>query len=197
MRRDGCTLRTSIRKHAEKNIMTKRKTKKAQLEEMTEKFRLLGVERPERWARTQVVEGIPLLTAMLFLKLMWRTIVKEGDAQWIDRDIAYAETHPDEPFIGGALALKTLRAKGATDEELIDLVRNYQMEYLWDIVMLLDFPDGHVEDYEPSFKEENKWAVVEKDDDENVTWVMGSLHELVMALDPTGRSGRMRGWVNK
>ncbi|MBK9260187.1 MAG: hypothetical protein IPM54_10165 [Polyangiaceae bacterium] len=122
----------------------KRKWKKAELDEMTEKFQQLGVENPEGWARTQVIEGIPNLPKMIFLKLMWRTIVKEGDSQWIDREIADAEKNPSDPFIGGGLALKSLRAKGATDEELIDVVRNFQMEYLWDIVMLLDFGANNV-----------------------------------------------------
>ncbi|MBK9262632.1 MAG: hypothetical protein IPM54_22860 [Polyangiaceae bacterium] len=175
----------------------KRKWKKAELDEMTEKFRQLGVEHPEGWARTQVIEGIPNLSKFIFLKLLWRTIVKEGDSEWIDREIALAEKNPSDPFIGGGLALKSLRAKGATDEELIDVVRNFQMEYLWDIVMLLDFGANNVEDYAPAFAKGTDWVLAQIDEEGNIIDTLTELHELALVLDPTGRSGRIRGWVNE
>ncbi|HRI67922.1 MAG TPA: hypothetical protein PK156_26975 [Polyangium sp.] len=170
--------------------------KNAQLKELTEKFRQLGIEKPEAWAAVQVNEGIPLLPKFYFLKYLWHGIVKEEDTQWIDRDIAIAEKNLDAPFIGGALALKSLRAKGATDEELTDVVRNYQMEYMWYFISLLEQGVRPVHDYEPPLEEQFAWVLIEIDDEFRCLSTLDGLQELAMVLDPTGRSCRTRGWVN-
>lgn len=70
----------------------------------------------------------------------WRTIIGEEDALWIDANIARAEREPNEPFAGVGLALKKLRARGAGDDEIIDLVRGMQVELLFSLCYLLEDP---------------------------------------------------------
>src|SRR5262245_31359996 len=51
-----------------------------------------------------------------------------------------SEQHPGEPYAGVGQALKKLRARGATTEELVDLVRGMQAELLFSFCYLLDDP---------------------------------------------------------
>ncbi|HXU81646.1 MAG TPA: hypothetical protein VN914_09635, partial [Polyangia bacterium] len=74
----------------------------------------------------------------------WRQIVSEGDSSWIESAIQRAQTHPDEPYAGVGHALKKRRARGATDEELTDLVRGKQAELPFMFCYLLEDP-GDVE----------------------------------------------------
>jgi hypothetical protein len=148
-------------------------------------FRKLGADDPESWARSQIREGIPQLARFLFLRQAWRAIVSDGDSKWIDWRIARAETNPDEPYAGIGHALKELRARGATDKELTDLVRGMQAELLFQFCSLLDDP-GDVEPEVASIS----WALVQTDEHGNVVATIGGLHESVLETDPTGREMR-------
>ena len=108
--------------------------------ELAALFRRLGARDPEGWARSQLQEEIPQLARFLFLRQAWRTIIGEEDATWIDANIARAEREPNEPFAGVGLALKKLRARGAADDEIIDLVRGMQAELLFSLCYLLEDP---------------------------------------------------------
>ena len=179
---------------AERDKQAKRKVL---LEELAEKFRQLEVDDPELSATVEIDEGIPLLAKAYFLRLLWNAVVKEGDMKWIDFDIEYAEKNPDHPFIGGGLALKSLRAKGATDEELNDLVRNYQMEYLSEVISVLDYGRDPGGNPKHPWQEKIEWQLVEVDEEGRALSLLEGLNELVMGFDPTGRCCRVRGWVNK
>jgi hypothetical protein len=147
----------------------------------------LGAHDPEGWARSQMEEGIPQLARFLFLRQAWRQIVKEGDPGWIDNSIRRADAHPGEPYAGVGHALKRLRRRGATDEELTDLVRGMQAELLFSFCSLLDDP-GEVE---PDVSDV-AWRLVQTDDEGNVLGSIGGLHESVLETDPTGREMRPR-----
>jgi hypothetical protein len=112
--------------------------------ELAETFRKLGARDPEGWARSQVEKGIPQLARFLFLRQAWRHIVKEDDSTWIEASIERAKTHPAEPYAGVGHALTKLRARGATDDEITDVVRGMQAELLFTFCYLLEDP-GHVE----------------------------------------------------
>ena len=150
-------------------------------------FKKLGARDPEGWARSQVDEGIPQLARYLFLRQAWRSIVREGDSGWIEASIERAHTHPDEPYAGVGHALKKLRARGATDEEIIDVVRGMQAELLFSLCHLFDDPG----DIEPEV-EDIAWVLAQVDDDGNVLGTIGGLHESVLETDPTGREMRPR-----
>ncbi|GMU39129.1 MAG: hypothetical protein AMXMBFR58_38860 [Phycisphaerae bacterium] len=156
-------------------------------DELAALFRKLGAPEPEGWARSQLSEGIPQLARFLFLRQAWRNVVKEGDPSWIDRYIERAQAHPGEPYAGVGHALKKLRGRGATDNEIIDLVRGMQAELLFSFCYLLEDPG----DLEPEVADIG-WVLAQVDDDENVLGTIGGLHESVLETDPTGREMRPR-----
>jgi hypothetical protein len=156
-------------------------------EELTALFRKLGTDDPEGWASSQIEEGIPQLARFLFLRQAWRMIVDENDASWIGRLIELAEARPDEPYAGVGLALKRLRARGATDDEITDLVRGMQAELLFGFCYLLEDPG----DVEPEVADVG-WSIVEVDGEGNVLGTIPGLHESVLETDPTGRGMRPR-----
>ena len=148
-------------------------------------FRRLGARDPEDWARSQVEEGIPQLARYLFLRQAWRHIVKEGDPSWIEASIERAKTHPHEPYAGVGHALTKLRSRGATDDEITDLVRGMQAELLFSFCYLLEDPG----DLEPEV-EDVAWVLAQVDGEGNVLGTIGGLHESVLETDPTGREVR-------
>jgi hypothetical protein len=159
-------------------------------DELTALFRKLGAPDPEGWAASQIEEGIPQLARFLFLRQAWRQIVvKEGDSGWIDNTIRQAQTRPDDPYAGAGHALAKLRALGASDEDLTDLVRATQAEALAGLCYLLADPG----ELEPEVAD-MAWALVQLDADGEPTACIQSLHESVLETDPTGREMRPRTW---
>lgn len=150
-------------------------------------FQKLGRDDPEGWAHSQVTEGIPQLARFLFLRQAWRAIVTDGDSGWIEAAIARAESHPDEPCAGAGLALARLREKGATDEELTELVRAMQAKVLFSFCYLLEDP-GVVQETASDIS----WALVQLDEKGTVLETIDGLHESVLQTDPTGREMRPR-----
>ena len=134
--------------------------------------------------RSQVEEGILQLPRFLFLRQAWRSIVSEDDSTWIDNLIATADKHLDEPYAGSGHSLNKLRARGATDEELTDLVRGMQAALLFDLCYLLEDPGDIEEDVDMW------WAFVQSNEEGQVLGHIGGLHESVLEMDPTGREMR-------
>jgi len=159
----------------------------SEIKRLTALFRKLGAPDPEGWARSQVEEGIPQLARFLFLRQAWRGVVSENDPTWIDRAIAHAEEDSDAPYAGAGYALSSLRARGATDFELTELVRAMQAELLFHIAYIL----GDSSDLEP-LADEIRWALVQTDEDDQPIAVVDGLHESVLETDPTGREARPR-----
>jgi hypothetical protein len=80
----------------------------SEVERWSELFRLAGAQNPDRWATSQVGEGINQLHRFLFLRQAWRGVVSEDDRSWISRAVEAAEEDPDGPFSGVGFALKRL-----------------------------------------------------------------------------------------
>ncbi len=156
-------------------------------QELSELFRKLGAVDPEEWANSQIEEGIPQLVRFLFLRQAWTCIVSEKDPKWITNVIAAADKRPDDPYAGAGQALRKLREKGATDEELTDLVRAMQAEALFGFCYLLEDPG----DVEPEVANIS-WALVQTDENGEPLAAIPGLHESVLELDPTGRGMRPR-----
>jgi hypothetical protein len=150
-------------------------------------FRKLGAIDPEEWAQSQIEEGIPQLARFLFLRQAWRLVVREGDSTWIGHALAHAEARPADPYAGAGHALRKLRDRGASDEELTDLVRAMQAELLFRFSYLLEDPG----DLEPEVSDVS-WSLVQTDSDGNVLNNISGLHESVLETDPTGREMRPR-----
>lgn len=154
---------------------------------LTALFRKLGAPDPEAWASSQINDGTPQLARYLFLRQAWRHVVAEDDSRWVDRLIESAENNQDQPYAGAGLALRRLRARGATDEELTDLVRGMQAECLFNLCYLLE--DPAIDEAEAS---EVMWSLVQTDVDGNIVGPIRGLHESVLETDPTGREMRPR-----
>jgi hypothetical protein len=156
-------------------------------DELTALFRTLGATDPEDWASSEIEEGIPQLHRFLFLRQAWRMIVNEDDPSWIGRLIQSAEASPNQPYAGVGHALKKLRARGATEEEITDLVRGMQAELLFGFCYLLEDP-GEVEPEVAHVA----WSFVRVDAEGEPLGNIPGLHESVLELDPTGRGMRPR-----
>lgn len=156
------------------------------IEQLTALFRRLGAEEPASWARSQIAEGIPQLARFVFLRQAWRNVVSEEDTTWIDASIAGAKNDPAAPYAGSGRALDRLRALGAADHDLTDLVRGIQAELLHHLCYLLD-DGGEIEK-----DVDVRWQLVQTNDDGEVVGDMGGLHEDMLELDPTGRGMRPR-----
>ena len=156
-------------------------------DELAELFRRLGARDPEGWAHSQVSEGIPQLARFLFLRQAWRSIIDEDDPNWIDRRMAHAAANPGEPYAGVGPALRRLRERGASTEDLTDLVRGMQAELLFTFCYLLEDPG----DIEPEVRD-LAWSLVQVDDAGEALGPITGLHESVLEMDPTGREMRPR-----
>lgn len=152
---------------------------------LTDLFRKLGAPEPEGWARSEVDEGIPQLARFLFLRQAWRSVVSDENPTWIDALIKAAERDPAAPYAGAGHALKSLRAKGATDEELVDLVRGVQAESLFSFCYLLGDP-GDVEEEVAHIA----WGLFQIDENGSPIEAIPALHESVLETDPTSREMR-------
>jgi hypothetical protein len=153
--------------------------------ELAALFRRLGAPDPDSWARSQIDEGIPQLARYVFLRQAWRNVVSEDDPAWINNSIEAARARPDEPYAGVGHALAKLRERGATDQELTDLVRGMQAELLFSFCYLLEDPG----ELEPDISHIG-WALAQVDGAGNVLAGIGGLHESVLETDPTGREMR-------
>lgn len=159
--------------------------------ELVELFRQLGAIKPEEWAHSQVSEGIPQLLRFLFLKSAWSKVAVEGETEWIDREIAYARSHPGKPFAGLGVALANCRTKGVSADDLNEMARCLQAQMLFSIAYLLEGPP-----YEPGPLEDVSWGLFQLDEHESpIGNRIGGLHESVLSIDPTGREMRPRSTV--
>lgn len=152
---------------------------------LTRLFAELGAQNPEEWAASQVNEGIPQLARYLFLRQAWRQVLSEGDTAWIDAWVEESRQDRDAPFAGVGAALERLRAAGASEGDLTELVRGTQARLLYALCYLLDDP-GEVE---PEVQDV-LWALVQINEEGEIVGQLGGLHESVLETDPTGREMR-------
>jgi len=157
-------------------------------EQLARLFGQLGASEPESWAASQINEGIPQLARFLFLRQAWRGVVDENNPSWIEAAIQEADHHPDRPYAAVGHALKKLKALGAHDSDLVDLVRGMQAELLFSLCYLLGDP-GDLEEEVAAIS----WALVQLDASGNIIGSIDALHESVLKTDPTGREMRPRG----
>jgi hypothetical protein len=156
------------------------------LDELTVLFESVGAREPRSWAMSQLREGVPQLQRFLFLRQAWRAIVKDGDVAWVDSQIASAQASPDAPFSGLGSALKRAKALGVLPEDLAEIARASQAEFLFQLCYLLDDPR-----FEEPELQDLHWGLFQVDqDDRPLLPRIGGLHESVIDTDPTGREMR-------
>lgn len=153
----------------------------------------LGCPGAEGWAHSQVAEGIPQLARYLFLRQAWSRIAPEPPTAWLDAEVRESKRHPDASYAGIGHSVEALRAKGATDAELGELVRASQAIMLFQLCYLRDdpcfrdiaqpLPDGE------SLEDVN-WGLFLTDRDGQPVQRVQGLYESVQETDPTGREVR-------
>jgi hypothetical protein len=156
-------------------------------EELTEIFRTLGADDPEGWAQFEI-EGGDQLATYAVLKKSWDTVVNETDTSWIEENIERAKERPNDHFAGIGHALHSLREKGATNEELVDLVRGMQVRTMDGMFWAIDPGGADIEGLEGL-----SWMLFLIDEDGSPrSEVIGPLYEYTLTEDPTGREMRPR-----
>ncbi len=154
-------------------------------------FNAAGARDPECWAKSEINEDIPQLARFLFLRGAWRSVVPEGETNWIE---AYRKPakDPSGPLAGISRALNRLLASGIDPRDLTEVVRVMQYEVLFSVCYLMDDPYPAMEGIENAPPELSNigWALFEIDEKGNVGRPIPSLHESVLETDPTGRKMR-------
>ncbi len=159
------------------------------LAELTALFERLGAKNPASWARSQIEEGIPQLQRFLFLRQAWRHVVPEGDTGWMQHEIQRTDRKPDEPFAGVGAALRRCLDQGVSAQDLNDIVRGKQAEFLFNLCYLVEDPMLGEKGFD-----DLEWGLFQIDSDGNpISPRIGSLHESVLETDPTGREMRPLG----
>lgn len=153
----------------------------SELDQLTDLFRKLGAPNPNAWASSQVHEGIPQLARFLFLRQAWKVIVGHDQTSWVDNSITQAEAAPDAPGSAIGPALKRLREKGASDDDLTTVVRVMQWRALAAFSYLLDDP-GELEEEVKNIA----WRLFQVDEEDKPVARVSGLHESVLETDPTG-----------
>lgn len=153
--------------------------------ELSELFRKLGARDAEGWARSQVVEGIPQLHRYLFLRECWRIVVGEDEDGWIDYHIAQSKGDPKGVFAGMGAALDRAVAAGVSKEDLSQIARGMQVDFLSRLCYMLE-DNGLTE---PELQGVG-WGLFQTNEDGDALAPIYSLHESVLDTDPTGREMR-------
>jgi len=156
--------------------------------ELVALFKRFGAPDAESWASSQINEGIPHLQRFLFLRQAWHRVLADGNIKWIESQIQQSERNPNGPYAAVGAVLKRCLERGVSHEELTDLARGVQAEFLFQLCYLLDdpgFSEPELEDF--------GWGLFEVDENDNpIPPRIGSLHESVLSTDPTGREMRPR-----
>ena len=137
-------------------------------------LKLLGVK--DAASRGQSHQRFPAIHQHLLLTAFWRMVVDENE-RW---------TKAPQP------AIKRLLAKGIDPVDLTDVVREMQIDLLYDVCQLLDHSGHGIEDLQAKIAENVEWRVCEYDGErEEVGRPMHGLHESFHSADPSGRDGEL------
>ena len=147
-----------------------------------------GAPDPEVWVRSEITEDIPQGSRFLILRRLWEQTIDpwREDLSWINARIREAEAEPGEVFCDAGQALKRVTACGIDPRDLGTVARMVAYEAIFDLLSIID------EGYDPEIgKNAPGWALMELDAEQEITGRdLGSLHETILSLDPSGRDGR-------
>jgi hypothetical protein len=159
----------------------------SEFQRLVRRFRELGADDAESWARSEASENFPQLARFAFLRALWPNhIDRWTEFGWIDGFIAAARREPSGAFADAGLALARLIDAGASRDDLGRVARAIAYETVFadleridsggDIDLPRDFPG---------------WRLIETDAADELTGRhVGGLHESLLTLDPSGREGR-------
>ncbi|WP_091307690.1 hypothetical protein [Micromonospora chersina] len=134
---------------------------------LAERFKELGAQDPEEWARSEISENIPQLARFMVLRALWREVI----SPWMDASA-----------LSDVAAAQRLIDAGADPHDVLLVARAGAYEAVVAAVCVLD------EGRDPDAREGDPgWHLIETDADCNPTGrEVGGLHE---SLGETDRSG--------
>jgi hypothetical protein len=145
---------------------------------------LLGEKNAKRWAE----DGPQSLRRWLLLTAFWRCVVTESDT-WQRH---WAKGHAVDS------AITRILAKGVSAEDLTLVVRQMQIDALFNAVQVLDHPSHGIEDLQEKITGNVEWRVASFDgESESVGARLGELHGTFLNLDPEGRMGEPPALASK
>jgi hypothetical protein len=146
-------------------------------------LRALGAKDAEGLA-TAEEGGFPAIARWLFLTGMWSTVAVD-DSRWPGK-----WANPGAPI---PAAIRRMLDRGIDPQDLTDVVRNAQIEALYNVAQLLEHCGHGIEEQQEKIAENVEWRLVEYDGDTGeVKRVIGALHEGFFEMDPTDRGGEPR-----
>lgn len=151
-------------------------------EEWTRLFGKLGVLDPEQWAEAELAGNLGNLPGVAFLRQAWSEIPRSNDIAWLESWIHYARRQPAEANI--VSAYERLVSLGASQEDLVLILRGVMAQFLFRLCYLLD--DNSLTDEE--LGEVARWGLYHENDVEDPVRRLGCLHELVFSVDPEYKS---------
>ena len=138
-----------------------------------ELFKLLKAKDAKVWASGEADDDRPMLARWLFLTGLWRAVLPDGN-EWD----------------GGSPAAERLVAAGGDPRDLGAVIREAQIDLLFEVCQLLDDSAHGIEDLQAQIPETVQWRLCEVDADEKPTGrVLLDVHASFHKLDPTGRDG--------
>ena len=90
-------------------------------------------------------------------------------------------------------AIRRMLDRGIEPQDLTDVVRDAQIDALYNVAQLLEHCGHGIEDQQAKIAENVEWRLVEYDGNTGeMRRVIGGLHEDFFDMDPTGRGGQPR-----
>ncbi|MEU8185521.1 hypothetical protein AB0B86_32640 [Micromonospora sp. NPDC049047] len=134
---------------------------------LAERFKELGAQDPEGWARSEISEDIPQLARFMVLRALWR----EAISPWTDVSALH-----------DVAAAHRLIESGADPHDVLLVARAGAYEAVFAAVCILD------EGGDPDARESDPgWHLIETDAQCNPTGrEIGGLHESLGETDPSG-----------
>jgi hypothetical protein len=139
-------------------------------------FKSLGAKDVATWTRAHA--DFPALQRWLFLTGLWRAVLPD-DELWEPGDT----DSPEDRIL----------ACGADPRDVNELVRQAQIDVLYEACQLMDDPSHGIEDLQDKIPENVEWRLCEYDGTTGaVGRPMQDLHASFHRFDPTGREGEPR-----
>jgi hypothetical protein len=145
-------------------------------------LRGLGIQDAKGWADEEA--KYPCVARLLFLKALWSNVIADDNA-WMDE---WADAKHPIPS-----AIRRMLAKGIDPDDLTDVVRDMQVELLFNVCCSLDDSAYGIEELQAKIPENVEWRLAEWDGEkEKLKRPMRDIHGDFYDLDPTGRRGEPR-----
>jgi hypothetical protein len=147
-----------------------------QYPELVRRFRELGAQDPESWAKSESDENIPQLARFCFLRGTWRGINGWATSDtWIESSLKEGTRGGHEIFVKGGQALRRLLDAGASRSDLQDLARLIAFNATFEVLDRID--DGYDADLQDDYP---GWRLIETMDEKETARAVGGLHESLL-----------------